>query len=585
MKSFFKTFFAALLALLVFTIIGCIILYGIVNQLSDTGDDKVGSKAVLVIDLGQTYKEQRQESVLTSLSGAKGTSIPGLYETVRLINYAKTDNNIKGIFVKCNNDNNGFASSEELRQALVNFKTSGKFILAYGDAIAQKSLYVASAAHAVYCNPKGTLYWKGLATTITFIKGTLDRLDIQPQIFYAGKFKSATEPLRETKMTDANRLQTAVWLNDLFTQMITVIGKARNIDTALLRKYANDATIQTPYKAATLKLIDAVKYDDEVKDIIKQKLNIEKKEEINFISINRYADAVSLSKGAHKEKIALIYAQGDIVDGKGTDDEIGGETFKDLIQNARLDEDVKAIVVRVNSPGGSSMASELMWRELSLAKKEKPVILSFGDYAASGGYYIACDADSIFAEPNTITGSIGVFVIMPNAKNFFNNKLGITFDGVKTSNYADIGSISRPLNDIEKTFVQNAIDSIYVDFKVRVSEGRKKSMSFVDSIAQGRVWSGERALQIGLIDKIGNLQQAVDCAARMAKLKNYHLKEYPETKSLFEKLFNEYKRNTKIVAIKEEIGEMQYTLFKQLQWIHAISGIKQSRLPYQIEIE
>lgn len=583
MKSFFKSFFAALLALVVFTIISFTIFYFIIDSINDGSDNKIENKSVLVIDLSQTYKEQKQESPLASLT--KTAAAPGLYDIVRLLDYAKTDTNISGILLKCNNNNNGFATSEELRQALLNFKTSKKFILAYGDAVSQKSLYIASAADAIYCNPQGTLYWKGLSTTITFIKGTLDRLDIQPQVFYAGKFKSATEPLRETKMTDANRLQTSVWLNDLFTQMLIVIGKARNIDTALLRQYANDATIQTPYKAAALKLIDGLKYEDEVNDLIKQKLNINKKDDINFVTINKYADVIKVPNGNGKNKIALIYAQGDIVDGNGTDEEIGGETFRDLIQKARLDEDVKAIVVRVNSPGGSSLASGIMWRELALAKKQKPVVISFGDYAASGGYYISCYADSIFAETNTITGSIGVFVIMPNAQGFFNNKLGVSFDGVKTSQYADAGSITRPLNNMEKIFVQNAIDSIYVDFKSRVSEGRHKPMEFVDSIAQGRVWSGEKALQIGLVDKIGSLQNAIDCAARMAKSTTYKLKEYPESKGFLEKLFGDYKADIKTSTIKQEIGELQYKLFKQLQWIHTISNIKQTRLPYWLEIE
>lgn len=586
MKNFFKSFFAALLALIIFTIIGVAVLYFILDNSSGPSNEKISNKAVLIIDLNQIYKEQKQKNILAPLIATKGTTIPGLYDVIQLINYAKIDADVNGILVKCNNNNNGFASSEEIRQALINFKTSGKFILAYGDAISQKALYVASAADAIYCNPKGTLYWKGLATTITFIKGTLDRLDIQPEIFYAGKFKSYTEFLRETKMTDANRLQTSIWLNDLFTQMINVIGQARHIDTAVLRQYANEATIQTPYKAATLKLIDGLKYDDELNDLIKQKLNIDKKDNINFVTINRYLDAVHPSTGTGKDKIALIYAQGDMVDGKGTDEEIGGETFKNIIQKARTDENVKAIVVRVNSPGGSSFASEQIWRELTLAKKEKPVVISFGDYAASGGYYMSCYADSIFAEPNTITGSIGVFTIMINAKEFFNNKLGITFDGVKTSPYADVGSISRPLTDIEKTFVQNAIDSIYLDFKQRVADGRHKSMKFVDSIAQGRVWSGKRAIQIGLVDKIGNLENAIDCAARMAKLNNnYTLKEYPESKNFIEKLFEDYKQDVKTSTIKEEIGTLQYNLFKQLQWVHKINGTHQARLPYWIEIE
>lgn len=582
MRSFLKIFFASLVALIVFVIIGVLILIGIVATATSGSKPELGSKAVLVVDLTRQYKEQKEDDALNVIRGNADENVPGLYDVVRMIKYAKSDSSVKGIYIKCDDNANGFAASEELRNAILDFKQSHKFIIAFGDVISQKAYYVASAADKLYCNPKGSVDWRGLETTLFFLKGALDKLEIEPQIFYAGKFKSATEPLRAYQMTEPNKLQTSVYLGDLYSHILLSASEKSKTDTASLHQLANAGIVQTATEALRYKLIDGVRYDDEVKSEIIRNIKIDPAEKINFVSMGKYAKAVDFAPGSG-DRIAIIYAEGEITDGKGKDDNIGSDTYRLLIRKARLNKDIKAIVFRVNSPGGSALASEEIWREITLAKKVKPVVVSFGDVAASGGYYISCNADSIFAQPNTITGSIGVFGIIPNLKKFMNNKLGITFDGVKTGPFADMPSATRPLNAAEKQFIQNSIDTIYTTFKSRVAEGRKLPSAVVDSIAQGRVWTGQRALTIGLVDKLGNINDAVNCAARMAKLSSYQLKEYPEKKTFLEKLLNNnYSEEIKIKAVKEEIGEEQYNILRQLKNVRNMISIPQTRLPFEL---
>jgi protease-4 len=329
-------------------------------------------------------------------------------------------------------------------------------------------------------------------------------------------------------------------------------------------------------------LLDGLKYDDELKAEINRRLLNEANAKINFVHFSDYAKAANFKQDGNK-KIAVVYAAGDIVGGKGDNESVGSDAFRALLQKLRLDDDIKAIVFRVNSPGGSSLASDVIWREISLTKKVKPVIVSMGDVAASGGYYIACNADSVFANANTITGSIGVFSIIPNFQSFFKNKLGISFDGVKTAPYADMGGTDRPLNETEKRFVQNSVDSIYHTFKSRVANGRKKNMDYVDSIAQGRVWTGTRGMGIGLVDRIGTMQDAIDCAVKMAKLSSYRIKEYPEKKSMIEELLENYKKSVKTNLIKEEIGEKEYKILQQVKQLKKTIGEPQSRLPFMVD--
>jgi protease IV len=582
MRSFFKTFFASLFALIIFTLLAFFFLVAFVGGLTSKEKPRVEPNSVLVLDLGQHFAEQMQENPLGVLSKEQ-EDVPGLYDVVRLLQTAKADKKITGIYIVANANPNGFAASDEIRTALLDFKKSGKFILAHGDVISQKAYSVANAADKIYASPQGYVEWFGYSVEYAFLKGTLEKLEIEPQIFYAGKFKSATEPLRTDKMTPENQLQTSVWLNDLYDDLLIKTSEARKIDTATLHQLANEGKIRSAKDAADNKIIDGLKYDDEVKDEIKSKLKIGKYERINFISINSYMAATNFIKSGG-EKIALIYAEGDIIDGKSEKGTIGSETYRNLIRKARLDQTVKAIVFRVNSGGGSSLASENIWRELALAKKEKPVVVSFGDVAASGGYYISCAADSIFALPTTITGSIGVFGIIPNMQAFFKNKLGVTFDGVKTGPYADAGTIYRPMNENEKKMIQAEIEVIYMQFKQRVADGRKKDVAYVDSIGQGRVWTGKRAIDIGLIDRFGGIDDAVKCAARMAKLTDYRVREYPEPMNIFDQLLGKKDPMNYTKKLKEEMGEENYKIYLELKKVKELSGTVQARLPFQFFI-
>lgn len=576
-------FLAALLAVIVFAVISFFFFIGWISALATAGKEEVGHRAVLVIDLSIPYQEKMQENPLAAFGAQDQYDIPGLYDVVRMIGKAAKDSSVKGILIRSNANSNGLAGSEEIRNAISGFKSSGKFVYAYGDVIAQKAYYVSSVADKVYCNPKGGLDWRGFALQMAFLKGTLDKLEIQPQIFYAGKFKSATEPFRETKMTEPNRVQTTEIMNDMYAHFLTRIGESRKIDTASLHRYANENMVQYAANAFALKLVDGLKYEDELREEIRLKLKLDKDDNINFVPIEKYAKAVNY-KTSGKDRIAIIYAQGDIVYGKGEDGQIGSNTYTALIRKARMDKTVKAIVLRVNSGGGSSLASENIWREMTLARKEKPVVVSFGDVAASGGYYMACNADSIFAQPNTITGSIGVFAMIPNMSQFFDSKLGITFDGVKTGPHADAFTVIQPLSPAQKMFIQNEVDTIYHDFKSRVAEGRKMDIAFVDSIGQGRIWSGERALGFKLVDKLGGMQDAIDCAARMARIKDYRLREYPESKGFFDKIFGGYTQTYKGKAMKEELGEDGIRLYNTLKAVKLLMGSAQAKMPFEFTI-
>jgi protease IV len=583
MNTFFRTFFATLLALSVFVLIIMLIAVVMISSVASSKEVVTGEKAVLVIDLAQHFPEIEVSDPVAAISGEK-SSPPSLYNMVRLIRHAKNNNAVHGIYIKCDNNNNDFSSSLELRNAIDDFKSSNKFVIAFADAIPQKAYYVATAGDKVYCAPTGGIDWHGFAMTLPFIKGTLEKLQIEPQIFYAGKFKSATEPLREKKMTDANRLQSNELLHDIYSQFLLAISASRKIDTATLHRYADSNEVQFAHAALNKKMVDGLKYDDEVKDEIRKLISIKKDEKINFVTAAKYADAEDFHQSG-SEKIAVIYAEGNIIDGKGDRDRIGGETYRNHIRKARMDRTIKAIVLRINSGGGSAAASEQMWREVELAKKLKPVIVSFGDVAASGGYYMACGANSIFAQPNTITGSIGVFGVLPNMEKFFNNKLGVTFDEVSTSPDAGMLTVTKPLSPTQKLYVQNAIDTIYNQFKMRVALGRKKTMESVDSIAQGRVWSGQRAVELGLIDHLGGLDDAIAAAAKEARIKDYRLREYPGKRTLFEMFFGDNSESKKETMIKNELGEEGYKTYSAVRNIRQFIGVIQARMPFEIIIE
>lgn len=584
MKQFLKVFLACLLAIIIFCAVVFFFTIGMASSAISNRATVIADKAVLQIDLSNLYEEVPKKDFQSIIKSEALEPQPGLYDVLRLIKKAKTDDNVKGIFLVANNNANGFASGDEIRAALQDFKTSKKFIIAHADVMTQRAYRVANIADKIYVSPTGGFEWLGFSVNYMFLKGTLDKLEIKPQIFYAGKFKSATEPFRVEKMTDANKLQTSAWVNDLYTDFLVKTNEARKIDTATLRALANNGTIQTPQDAVKYKLIDDAKYDDQVKDEIKKRIKLEADTKINFVNIEKYASANKNLDGSG-EKIALIYAAGSIVDGDGEEDQIGSNTYIDLLRKARLDKSIKAIVVRINSGGGSALASENILREMALAKKAKPLMVSFGDVAASGGYYIATAADSIFAMPNTITGSIGVFGIVPDLSTFFKNKLGVTFDGVTTGPLANAGNVDHPMTEQEKVIVQNSIERIYAQFKQRVADGRKKDTAYVETIAQGRVWTGLQAKNIGLVDVYGGLQAAINAAAKKAGLKEYTIKEYPRYGGLLERILGVNKNDEVQTTIKKELGIEYYNVYKQLQNIKQMTNGAQARLPFEFVIK
>jgi len=578
MKSFFKIVFASLLSLIIFSLIGLFIIIGIAATLSSEEPKQVNSNSVLVLDLNENFPEQTKSDAFTEILSKKKGKVPSLSTLINLIHYATKDSSIKGIYIKCQQNPNGYAASEEIRTALLDFKKSKKFIIAYGETITQKGYWIANVADQIYTHPQGGLEWNGFSYESMFLKGLLDKLEIEPQVFYAGKFKSATEPFRYTEMSPANKLQTSIWLNGVYNNFVQGVSNQRNINVDTLKYLSDKGVIQNGEDALAHHLVDGLFYDDQVKKRIAQNLRISKVQDISFVSFNEYATAVAI-RGTGAGKIAVIYADGDIVMGKGQNNSIASDDYRSLIQGIRNDKSIDAVVLRVNSPGGSALASDIIWREIELLKKEKPVVVSMGDYAASGGYYIACNADLIFSDANTITGSIGVFSVIPNISNFMKNKLGITFDRVNTSTYADAPSSTRALNTTEQKFIQAGVDSIYNTFKNRVAKGRNKSVEYIDSIAQGRVWIGADAIKVGLVDRIGNLNDAIASAAKMARLKGYSIKAYPEPKSFIEDFIADYEDKVKTKAIKEEIGLEQWQAFQQIKSIQQMVGVPQARMP------
>ena len=578
MKSFFKTFFAALLALIIFSLLGFFILIGIAAAFSTDEKVAVAQNSVLVIDASETFLEQSKNDPFSELMNKKNGKQPSLSELIGLLNYAKKDSSIKGIYIKCAENPNGYAATEEIRKALIDFKKSNKFIVAYAETISQKGYMMANVADQIYTHPQGGMEWSGFNYETMFFKGLIDKLEIEPQIFYAGKFKSATEPFRYAQMSEANKLQTGIWLNSIYNNFIQGAAEMRNLNADSIKAFANEGKIQNAKDALKYKLVDGLIYDDQLKKIISKKLRVVDETKISFVSINNYAESVAL-RGTGSGKIAVIYADGDVVMGKGQKDAIASDDYRALLQKIRNDKSIDAVVLRVNSPGGSALASDIIWREIDLLKKEKPVVVSMGDLAASGGYYISCGADSIFADANTITGSIGVFSVIPNAEKFLKNKLGITFDRVKTGQFADAPSATRALTVTEQKFLQAGVDSVYYTFKSRVAVGRQKSVDYIDSIAQGRVWTGADAIKVGLVDKIGTLNDALASAAKMAKLKGYSIKSYPESRSFIEEFFDGYKNEVKAKAIQQEIGIEQWQVLQHVKSIKQIMGQPEARLP------
>lgn len=510
----------------------------------------------------------------------------GLTDIINAIETAKTDDDIKGISILNNNSEIGMAQSKSLRDALESFKKSGKFVMAYANSYTQKEYYLNSVANTIYLNPVGELDFKGLSTEVMFFKDFQDKSGIKLEVIRHGKYKSAVEPFLENKMSDANREQTTALLNSVWSSVITDISKSRNISLAKLNEIANGLLARTPAMAKAQKLVDVVAYEDVYHNAIRKVLKVAKDEEYNTVSITDYTHktvTTSINLDTSNE-IAIIYAQGEIQSGEGDVNVIGEGSMRRSLQEARKNKNVKAIVLRIDSPGGNALTSDLIWREIELTKKVKPVVVSMGNYAASGGYYIACNANKIFAENNTITGSIGVFGILPNFT-VIANRYGINTEQVRTHENASDYSPFVPLDEKFKAVTLESIEHVYKTFVVHVAEGRKMTFAQVDAIAQGRVWTGSDAVKIGLVDKIGGLEDAIHEAAAIAKIKTYSTQNYPE----YEKNFNDFLANfpfakSKESFIKEEIGAENYKLMQQLKQLQARKGV-QALMPFEINIQ
>ncbi|MDG2433789.1 signal peptide peptidase SppA, partial [Flavobacterium sp.] len=493
---------------------------------------------------------------------------------------------IEGISILNGNSQLGMAQSKALRDALLGFKKSGKFIMAYSNAYSQKEYYLNSVADKIYINPVGEMDFKGLSSEILFFKGLQEKTGVKMEVIRHGKYKSAVEPFLENEMSAANREQVTALLNAVWNSVTADISKSRNISIEKLNEIANGLLARTPEMAKEQKLVDIIAYEDSYHDDIKKKLDIAKDEDYNTVSIADYTKkVVTTSKISDaKDQIAIIYAQGEIQGGEGDVNTIGEGSMRRSLQDARKNKNVKAIVLRINSPGGSALTSDLIWREIELTKKVKPIVVSMGNYAASGGYYIACNANTIFAENNTITGSIGVFGILPNFSQL-TTKIGINVEQVNTHENAAPYSPFVPLNDKFREVTLEGVEAIYKTFVTHVAQGRKMTFEQVDAIGQGRVWSGSEAIKIGLVDKIGGLDAAIKEAAMLGKTKKYTTQNYPEYKKDFNDLlagfpFAQSKEN----FIKNEIGAENYELLQEVKHLQMKKGV-QAMLPFQINIK
>jgi protease-4 len=582
MRQFLKIVLGTVIGLFLFLII-C---FGLI-VLASGQKEELKANSVLKLELNKKIVERETDNFFAQLNlpfeDAEGSI--GLLELKKAIRSAKSDSNIKGIILKTNSVDAGYASLEEIRNELLDFKTSGKFLIAYGDSYSEGAYFLASVADKIFLSEEGNLEFNGLEVEIMFFKKLLDKLEIQPELFKVGEFKSASEPFIRENMSEENRKQLTELLDSFYKIYIQNVAEARSIDAAKLKEISDSMLVRTAQDARKFNLITDVGYYSDVEDYIRRKLLIQSSEKINYVGYNRYL-AVKSNKDEEttsSNKIAVIFANGSIEDGQGTDNTIGGESLAKEIRKAREDNAVKAIVLRVNSPGGSALASDIIWNEVQLCKK--PIIASMGDMAASGGYYISMACDTILADPSTITGSIGVFGLFFQGEKFLNDKLGITSDRVKTGQYSDIGSFTRPVSKSEREIIQTEVDRIYESFVQKAARGRKLPVAEIKEVAKGRVWSGVQAKEIKLIDMLGGLDDAIAVAAEKAKLdKDYKVVYLPEIKTaLLKEVLLQMGDEEETALLKREVGSL-YPYLKKIKEVKSYEGI-QARLPYEIQIK
>lgn len=584
MSSFFKTVLATIVGLILFFTVG--LLFFVVIAAASGGDEvKLASNSVLHLKFDNEVKDRKPADNPFAKVLNNGGDADGLRDLVEAIREAKTNENIKGIFIEAKMPMMGMASASEIREALVDFKASKKFVVAYSEFYTERAYYLASVADRIYINPAGELEFNGMATTIPFFSGFLRKLEIEPVIFRVGDFKSAVEPFMLDKMSDSSRYMTKVFLNSLNTSMVEQVAVSRGLSLEETRRIQDSMLVRSASDAVKYKLATHLGYRDAAIDDIRKELGLDKDKKLKLVSYSKVLKAKTDEDKDTENRIAIVYGEGEI-EGEESKNGIGSKAICEALKKAREDEKVKAVVLRINSPGGSALASDVMWREVMLTKKEKPVIASMGDVAASGGYYMAMAADTIVAMPTTITGSIGVFGILFNVKGLLNNKLGVTADGVKTGVFSDLGEPSRPMTDAEKRIIQSGVNAIYDTFTTKAAMGRRMDVNLLKRYASGRVWSGTDAKVRGLVDVLGGFDKAVEIAAAKAKLKpgDYELKHLPAQKDFVEELLKNIGGDDAETRImKAQLGEF-YSYIEAINRLKQVKG-PQARLPYDFVVE
>ncbi len=583
--GFFKTFFAAFLAMIVFVVVGFVFFFVLIASLSSKEEVVVKENSVLHLKLDAQITELQIENPLEGLP-VFGNNTPniGLMQLKQAIDHAKTDSNIKGIYLDVSYPQTGFSSLEEIRQSLIDFRKSGKWVVAYTEVMSEGAYYLATAANKVYLNPEGEMEFNGMTIEVSFFKRLFDKLEIKPQVFRVGEFKSAVEPFLLEKMSDANKLQLTELANSIYDYMLVRISEERGVPKERLEEISDKMLVRNASLAKEFGLIDSLLYQDEFETELKNRLNISAADDLNFITYGKYRKSYSNYKSS-KNEIAVIVAEGTIMPGSGDQSEqlVGADTYVEEIRKARTNKNIKAIIIRVNSPGGEFRSSDMIWREIQLARKEKPVIASMSDYAASGGYYLSMGCDTIVAQPHTITGSIGIFGMMFDMSGFLGNKIGITFDEVKTGEFGEMFTVSRPLNEAERNYWQTSLNEHYELFTGKAAEGRKVTKEEIKKVASGRVWTGSQATERKLVDVLGGFDDAVKIAAEKAGVSSdYKLRFYPAQKPFFEELMSQFQENSKTNALKSELGE-HYIWYQQLQKIKSFQGA-QARMPFEFNI-
>jgi protease-4 len=588
MKSFLKYTLATITGIILTSILFFVVMLATLSALVASGEKPVSisENSILVLKAGVEIPDRGNEDPLSGIDiiNMTITPVPGLNEILRNISKASSDDKIKGILIENGLLPSGWATTGEIRNALLKFRESGKFVISYSDyVLTQQCYYLSSAADKIYINPGSMVEFKGLSGEVMFYKKALDKLGVEVQVTRHGKFKGAVEPFILDKLSKENREQIEDYVGSIWNNVTGAISESRGITVQQLNLLADNLSGNIASTALDNGLVDGVFYRNELIDTLKTLSGISKEKDLNLVSMSKYARVPDPGKNVSaKSRIAVIFASGTIVAGKGNENNIGGNKYAEVIRKQRLDTTVKAIVLRVNSPGGSAIASDIIWQELELSASVKPVVVSMGNYAASGGYFISAPATKIYASPTSISGSIGVFGLLPNAGELLEKKLGLSTEVINTNKNSDFPSVYRPMNIYEKEVMQMSIEKIYSDFVSKVARGRKMSFESVDSIGQGRVWSGTNAREIGLVDETGGLNDAIKGAAELAGIEKYSLRELPEIEDPYTRLLSQLGGEIKMKILKNELGESA-RYFNMVEEIKDLTGI-QARLPYFLEV-